>query len=50
MTRKEAIKYLRDIADNATLPPYQQALRIAIEDMERMELCGVADKVELEEV
>ncbi len=37
MTRKEAIKYLGDIADNATLPPYQQALRIAIEDMEKAE-------------
>lgn len=37
MTRKEAIEYLRPIAENATLAGYQQALRIAIEDMERVE-------------
>ena len=37
MTRKEAIEYLRTIADSATLVNYQQALRIAIEDMEKAE-------------
>lgn len=37
MTRKEAIEYLRPIADNAVLVNYQKALRIAIEDMEKAE-------------
>ena len=37
MTRKEAIDYLRPIAESATLAGYQQALRIAIDDMERVE-------------
>ena len=36
-TRKDAIEYLRTIADHAQLADYQAALKIAIEDMERVE-------------
>ena len=37
MTRKEAIDYLRPVADNAALANYQMALRVAIEAMEQLE-------------
>ncbi len=33
-TTQEAIEYLRPVADCATMPQYQQALRIAIKAME----------------
>ena len=37
MTRKEAIEYLRPIADSAVLPKYQQALRLALDALEDVE-------------
>ena len=40
MTRKEAVAYLRPIAESATLANYQQAMRLAIgalEDVEELE-------------
>lgn len=37
MTRKEAIEYLRPIADSATLNNYQQALRLALDALEDVE-------------
>lgn len=36
-TRQEAIKYLHTIAESATLPNYQAALRMAIEALEQVE-------------
>ena len=36
-TRQEAIKYLHSIAEFATLPNYQVALRMAIEALEQVE-------------
>ena len=37
MTRKEAIEYLRPIMESATLPNYQQAMRLAIDALEDVE-------------
>ena len=37
MTRKEAIAYLRPIADSASLVNYHTALRLAIEALEQVE-------------
>ena len=37
MNRKEAIDYLRPIADSASLVNYQMALRMAIEALEQVE-------------
>ena len=37
ITNKEAIEYLRPVAESATLTNYQQALRLAIEALENFE-------------
>ncbi len=34
MTREEAVAYLRPIMESATLPRYQEALRLAVEALE----------------